>query len=233
MKTAFFFENFPTQSWERKANDPWLCNPQIILQLFEPQHHKNVWVHSNSQTLSSECLDLIKCGASIQALSSKKVAMSTASRVGSTCFLSFSLSKSQKTPCWVSLEDLCVWETPLLHLPQLLEQDSQPNCSEIPVFQGPQGTRWHRCPTLSRIIETFHLPPWPVESLASPAALLWRRQLSRSPCLHAWAAVPSLFLVGLLLLASCPALLPALLSLLWLFGFSRSLCYFHTVVLRL
>lgn len=109
------------------------------------------------------------------------------------CFFSLSLSKSQKTSCWLSLEDICVRQF-FLHLSQPLEQDFPTIPPGDPSgFRGTRGTRWH-----SR-------PPFPAPESFGPSTLLDPSKVSPlrlrcsdhdsfspSPCPRVWAAVPSL-----------------------------------------
>lgn len=188
-KQLFFWENFPTQSWERKANDPWLCNPQILF-LSEAQRHKNLWVHSHSLFWT---LNVIKCRGSIQALSLKKVAMSTASRVGSACLLARSppLPPSHRRRPVALAWRTCVRDTSSppfgARLPTKLPGDPQVS-----------GPHWGQDDTTAPLSPESPRPSTLLLDLlkvsSSPAVLLWRWRRSCMPLLHShsWAAAPSL-----------------------------------------
>lgn len=206
-------ENFPTQSWERKVNDPWQCNPHISFDTastFEFTWKAEQYFH----TLLSR---ILRCDQ-MQSLSSsfefKKVAISTASRVVSAYVfllslalsLSFSLSKSQKTSCRVSLEDISEW-----HLFSIFLSfwSKIPNHTAWRSHKG-SGAHMGQDDTVAPSPESLgpSLLLWPVEGLASPTALLWRRQLSPSRVSSSAFSPPPASRSRRLLLASCPALLP-------------------------
>lgn len=204
---------------------------------FKPLRHSTTSISEfcwDAKRFSRLLKNVIKCRTSIQALSLKKLPCQLLQELRLHLF--FSLTPSHSGRPVVSLEDLC--ETPLLLLSQLLEQESQPHRLEIRGFGGTRGTRWRSRPLspLQNASDLFALLDL-LKVSPLPTAPLRGQQLSPLLCLRVWAAVPSLLYQSptlSVLLSSCPALLPFLLSLLWLVGFSRSLsCYFHTVVLRL
>lgn len=229
-ENSLYVENFPTQSWERKVSDPWICNPQSSLRHNTTSTFEFTW--TAKQCFHTRLCCMLICDQ-MQSLSSsfefKKVALSTASRVVSSFVFSLSLSPSHRRSPVESAWRTFLWDT------------SSPSFSAfgarfptIPPWRSAKGSGAHKgqddtvtpLPPPSKILWTFH-PPWPVEGLASLSALRRQRQLfsfamssrvsssaiSPPPASHSFR----------LLLASCPALLPFLLSLLWLVGFSRSL----------
>lgn len=227
-ENSLYVENFPTQSWERKVSDPWICNPQSSLRHNTTSTFEFTWTAKQCFHTRLCCMPICD---QMQSLSSsfefKKVASSTASRVVSSFVFSLSLQVTEEVLLSQLGGHFC--ETPLLHLSQLLEQDSQP----YPPWRSAKGSGAHKgqddtvtpLTPPSKILWTFH-PPWPVEGLASLTAL-HRRQLfsfamSSRVSSSAFSPPPASHSFHLLL-ASCPALLPFLLSLLWLVGFSRFL----------
>lgn len=184
---------------------------------------------------------MTKCRASIQALSLKKLPYQLLQEL---CPLLFPLSlcfAPSRRRCPVEL----AWRT-------FVRDTSSPSFStfgaRFPTIPPGEPTRvqGHKRdkmtqspPAPSPIQNHLDLPPSLTcqrsrlsncAALSTTAFLLRHVFAWEQQCLLSSTSLP----LSLLLLASCPALFPSLLSLLWLVGFSRSLsCYFHTVVLRL
>lgn len=169
LKPASFKENFPTQSWERKANDPWLCDPPITPQAFEFTWIAKLCFH----TLLSW---MLRCDQ-MQRLQFKLWVLKSCFNCFKSCvpFFVFAPSPSHRR-CPVAL----AWRT--------FSPSFQPNCLEIPEGSGPHKGQDDTVTTISRILH----PPPPRPSKVSPLQLLRRWQLSPSPCRRVWAAVPSL-----------------------------------------
>lgn len=167
----------------------------------------------------------------------KKVAISTASRVVSLFI--FVLSPShRRRPVEFSLEDFCVrhlfstflsfWSKILNHTawrPQRVQGHTRDKMTQSPPFPPSLQNCSDLSPSLTRRRSRL-------SNCVAPRATAFSFATTSRVSSSAFSPPPASTLS--VLLSSCSALLPFLLSLLWLVGFSRSLsCYFHTVVLRL
>lgn len=215
------------------------ARPRISFETLEVQDHKHFLSSLEMPNISPGCPDMIKCRASIQALSLKKLPF----QLRQESCLHFSPSSSLQVTdmsCWVSLEDfLC--ETPLS--PSFFSYWSKiPSDSD---WRSPRVRGAHERDKMKQLPPLLALLP--PESFRFLALLDPSKVLPLQLC----RCDGDSFLLRVceqqcpLSLSPPPASSPScslpvqlyshfLLSLLWLVGFSRSLsCYFHTVVLRL